>query len=62
MLLIIPSVIGTAVRHRRTLVLNLLGDGDVAGAHGSEEGVVAAVAVHEVVVLAALLGVACAQK
>jgi hypothetical protein len=43
------------------LALNLLGNGDVARAYGAHQGVVAAVAVHEVVVLAALLGVACAQ-
>lgn len=39
------------------LALNLLGDGDVAGADHPDEGVVAAVAVDKVVVLTALLGV-----
>ncbi len=40
------------------LTLDLLGDGDVAGADHADEGVVAAVAVDEVVVLGALLSVA----
>ena len=39
-----------------------LGDGDVAGADHADEGVVAAVAVDGVVVLGALLSVACERR